>query len=451
MKTLDIAKKQGLEMVRDWKVLFFMLAFPALFMSLFGFAFSVDYAGTSEYDIAVINLDQGIENYPGNNTTQYFGQQYVSILEDLRYTDEEGENTTRMFNVRTDLGREDAMESLKGRELVAVVIIPANFSMAMAAEIQSYVNSHFSEFTGLPPGSTSYPTDLTRVDENVTASITVKGDPGMQSYYAASGIISGVFQGFKDRAKEIALNRTEEYLASESVPIELNREELKAYMEQESISDVEEVTAYDYMVPGMMIFGILMGGIGVVSTLAEENERGTLDRLKITRMRSSHLLLGTLTAYSLVAILQVMVLFGVAILMGYNYHPGASLALAALIAIFAGMATTALGLIMAAFVKNSDQAGHIGPLVTVPISFLIGAFFPMPNPTLIADFYSKGRDFGLWDILPWRQGFLALSKVLTYGEGLGAISTELVLMIIQSALLLALGIYLYDRNQLKSE
>ena len=56
MKTLTIAKKQGFELIRDWKALFLMLAFPAIFMGLFGFAFSEDFAGTSAYNIAISTL-----------------------------------------------------------------------------------------------------------------------------------------------------------------------------------------------------------------------------------------------------------------------------------------------------------------------------------------------------------------------------------------------------------
>ena len=75
----------------------------------------------------------------------------------------------------------------------------------------------------------------------------------------------------------------------------------------------------------------------------------------------------------------------------------------------------------------------------------------MPNPTLIADFYGKGRDFGIWHILPWKQVSISLSKVLTYGEGFEGITMEFGLLVVQSITLLIIGIILYDRYQMKAE
>ena len=63
-KVMSIAGKAGKELMRDPQALFFVLMFPAIFMLVFGAAFSENITGNTTYDIAIINLDEGIEDYP---------------------------------------------------------------------------------------------------------------------------------------------------------------------------------------------------------------------------------------------------------------------------------------------------------------------------------------------------------------------------------------------------
>jgi len=458
MRFLHIALKQSLELVRDPKAFGFLLAFPIVFMVLFSVAFSTDFEDTNQYSIVVINEDTGVMNLTGPNTTYSFGDEFVGILDSMNFTDSQGRNTTRVFSIAEDMTREEAEDAVKAGAFSALVVIPANFSEAMAGEIQSHVRSHFYDYNGTDPNTTAALGGLATLDalwfifdENVTADIQVIGDPSKQSYFAAQSIIIGVFEGYKGAAKGISLNETEGFLDLLGIPLELNREKVLAGIVMETVGESDEFTAYDYLVPGMMIFGILMSGIAVTSTLAEEKESGRLSRLRLTQMTSGDMLLGTLVTYSITAVIQVIILFLVAMMMGYHASVSANIALGLFIAAMVGVATVALGLIIAAFVSSAQQAGSVGPIITVPISFLTGAFFPMPNPTLISDFYGKGQDFGVFDILPWKQGVLALQKVLTFGSDLSGVATELSLLVVQSVLLFLFSVFLYERYQLRKE
>ena len=64
-------------------------------------------------------------------------------------------------------------------------------------------------------------------------------------------------------------------------------------------------------------------------------------------------------------------------------------------------------LMVAAFSESEDHAGTLGMLVSVPMSFLVGAFFPLPSQAEVVTVF-----------LPWRQALMALQLVLSYGAQL---------------------------------
>jgi ABC-2 type transport system permease protein len=121
-----------------------------------------------------------------------------------------------------------------------------------------------------------------------------------------------------------------------------------------------------------------------------------------------------------------------------------------MIAIIAGAASVALGLILAAISKNEEQAGSIGPAVTVPLSFLTGAFFPMPTVILSDNFLGTGKSFELFDWLPWTQCSKALSKVLIYGSSFDEIKMDMALLITFTIVFFIIGVILYHNRRLRA-
>jgi ABC-2 type transport system permease protein len=109
-----------------------------------------------------------------------------------------------------------------------------------------------------------------------------------------------------------------------------------------------------------------------------------------------------------------------------------------------------LGLILASLSRDEDQAGTLGPAVVVPLSFMTSSVFPLPTVTIIDDFLGTGRPFELYDWLPWTQCSKALAKVLTFGAGPEDILMELVLMMVFTVILFAVGVWLYHSRRLKA-
>jgi ABC-2 type transport system permease protein len=448
-RTISIALKGGKELFRDPRALFFMLMFPVIFMLVFGAAFSTSFIGNTTYKIAVVNQDSGIADFPTRGNTSYLGNEFVKVLKDMRYTDKDGKKKEAVFSLNTGLSEKDADAALKSGDIDAVLRIPSNFSAALAAELQNYIDSHFPRYNGTPMGG--FPANYSAVDPNVTSQLVISGDKGRQGYYTSYSIVMGVFNAYKEMAKSISLSEVNRAMEQQGLMLSLVEARQNVLLSESPIAGTSSLTGFDYMAPGFMVFGILMGGSGVIASLAEEKENETLKRLKISKMRSSDLMIGTLIPYAIMGFVQVMLSLVVALLVGYHYNPNGNLALAGLIGMLGGVATVALGLIVAAFISNAKQGGSLGAMITVPLSFLSGAFFPLPNPTLIPDFFGKGQHFGIWDVLPWRQCSSSLTKVLTFGAGIEGVASEVGLMIVEILVLLGLGVYLYRSKQLKAE
>ncbi|MBS3736875.1 MAG: ABC transporter permease [Candidatus Bipolaricaulota bacterium] len=467
MKFIHVSIKGLKEIFRDRRGLAFILAFPAIFMLVFGFAFGGGQGDNTPYRIGVVNKDRGaVISVPEEaEEKRNFGEELVGTLENLTFED----GDVPLFEVeRVEDEEGDAM--LKDREVAAVVTIPANFSDAAHQLIKSTVRKEVTGRVGemivtqfndvssregenFGPGDFSPEGmddisgggDVRSLPEagDVSAVITVKGDPGYMTYGRARGILTGVFGGFKEELVSQARKRTlsyfdEEYTSSGTF-LEIG---------SESISGSQSLSAFDYQVPGIFVFALLMSAIGVAGSLAEEVESGTLERLKLSRMRSFDLLFGTLIPWSIMAVIQVLILFAIALLIGFNWVGGiASLGFAVLISVIAGVASVSLGLLIAAFAENEQQASNLGTLIAVPLSFIVGAFFPLPTLAIGRLF---GSIFEIYDMLPWTHAADALRTLLIYGGGFGEVVVDVVLLVGLTVLLFFASVYFFSRTRLST-
>jgi ABC-2 type transport system permease protein len=105
-------------------------------------------------------------------------------------------------------------------------------------------------------------------------------------------------------------------------------------------------------------------------------------------------------------------------------------------------------MIIASFAKSPSQAGQLGTLVAVPMTFLVGAFIPLPQ-IIIGNF--MGQQVEIYDILPWHQVLIALRDVLTFGYSLNSILYPLITAIVLSAILFVIGVSLFSRTRLRPD
>jgi ABC-2 type transport system permease protein len=455
VKFLSLAVKGLKQALRDRRSLFFLLLFPVVFMIIFAFAFGSPSSlgtGTTPHKIAVINLDQGA-TVSINNTNQHInaGANFTELLGNVTY---EGTDT-HMFTL-TNVSADQAQTMLKSRGLDAAITIPQNFSQAVislgnasarteaTSDIGLQVINSSSAQSAALSSQQSLNTTLPR-QSNVTAQVVIEGDTGSSAFGAAQGLIFNVLEQYKGQIQATAVRQVDATLGQNRS--QLNANYLSAAVQP--LTGTRSFTYFDYQAPGLIVFALLLQVSSVAQDLARETESGTLTRLKMSNMRSFDLLFGTLLTWIVIAVVQILLLFGVAVALGFKWSGGAnSIGLAVLIGIIGGIASIALGLLLAAFARNERQAAQLGVLIAVPVSFLTGAFFPLPSEPLGTAF---GTTFQVYDLLPWTQVADAIRQVLVFGSSFGDVAIYVGFAIVLTAILFVIGVISYSRVRLRSE
>lgn len=213
---------------------------------------------------------------------------------------------------------------------------------------------------------------------------------------------------------------------------------------EKSIAKKEPETEFDLYAPGIIIFALLLMVPQTALIAAREIRSGTLRRLRLTRVKAGDFLAGISIAQMALAIVQVLLIFAVAPLLGF--HNQGSPGIAVLVALAVSFSAIGSGLVVACFIKNDSQASNIGSVVAMVQVFLSGAFFALPMPAL---FHFAGHEISFFDIFPATHGMMALQGVLSYGAEFHEISFRLCVTVIMSILYFAAGVAVFQQLKMK--
>lgn len=412
-KAFVIAKKTLKEVFRVRRTLTLGLVLPVVFMLIFGLAFGSE-SDTTMQELVVLDRDTGTSLEAGG----HHGARFVGILENLTYE----KSDVRLLRVTRAASEADGLERVRSRDAAAFMVIPANFSDAIAAA-QTRGPPPSSGGSGLPPlpGQPSAPPAASARPQ---ATVVMHADPS----YSASSFANAVVESALKAYVQKATGATE--------PVRIDGDPVVS----------SELTTFDYIAPGLMIFSIINLAPQAAAALARETENRTLDRLRLTRMSAFDLLLGAGLAMLVVSAISVGLMFATARLMGFHDQGGLLPGVA--VALVAATSVIGVGMIIAAFAKTQQDAANLGILVSVPASFLSGAFFPIPSVDVLR---LGDRVIEIYDVLPTTHAIKALRRVLTYGESLSSVTFELAALTLLSVAFLAVGAVLYTRRRLVPE
>lgn len=395
MKIWDLFTKNMKEILRDRRNLFFILLFPVIFMLVFGVAFGGSSFTDSTVNLGILNLDEGVNG-------AYYSNDLIESLDNLNLSNDES-----LFKITTLDSRSQGEELLQSDTISAILVIPEDYSNSVA----SLSN----------PESNDIPTNITLV-----------GDPTSTSYAIASNVISNVLSQYSNNLQQASTGQAYRSIGVVS----------------DSIEGTSSFSLFDYIAPGLIVFAILMNVTSVASQIAEENEDGLLRRLKLSKMKSRDYILANLCAWLFMGAIQVVILFGVALLLGFKWQGGTdSLVLAVAIGIATTIVSVALSLIIVSITKTANQAGSLATIISVPLSFICGSFFPLPE-FVIGTF--NGRSVQIYEILPWNQAITAFRQVLTYGQPLKAVLPNIICIVVMGVVLLVISIKLFN-NKISAE
>lgn len=212
------------------------------------------------------------------------------------------------------------------------------------------------------------------------------------------------------------------------------------YLEAKS----EQVGEFTYMAPGLMLMAIMMLLIQCAMAIVKEVQSGTMLRLRLSGVPTSHILAGVSLSQVVWSALMLPIMYGTAVLMGFR--GAGQLGVAFLVGLASSATAIAFGLVTAAISRTTLEAFLWGNLVTIPVIFLSGAFFPIPDWPLV----TIGKiGISALDWLPTKPAVAAMTKVLVYGRGLGDVTPEILKMLVFSAVFFGLGAMLFSRTHLR--
>ncbi len=377
--------------VRNTQALFWLFVFPLIMMSLFGIVFG---GGESKPKLAVVDLDQ---TKLSRGVRDGFKEAKVVKLSQLK-------------NVKA------ATAKLKAGDFDGVMVIRDGFARELTSAIKTNEARRSSAaaaaagrtagYPGLPPagagrpspsgGGAATPPATKNLKPAAPAKVDLYYDPS--ATFAAQvvrGAVANVL-GFVDRS----VGRAPTLIALKSHSV--RRANLR-YI--------------DFLVPGIIAMTLMNSAMfGLGGTIVNYRERGILRRLKVTPQPLATFLAAQISNQLGFSILRAVLLIGAARLF-FNVHVIGSYLALLVVVLVGSLAFVTIAFSVASFSKNREVSDTLSNIISMPMMFLGGVFFPVDSaPSWIRP---------VINVLPLKYLGDALRGVMIKGESLAVVGTDL--------------------------
>ncbi len=197
------------------------------------------------------------------------------------------------------------------------------------------------------------------------------------------------------------------------------------------------VTAF-YMVPGILGIVLTMTMVMITSmAIVRERERGTLEQLIVTPMKTWELMLGKIIPYIVVGYVQATVALLVGIVV-FDLPVRGSLGLLYLLTSWFIIASLALGVLISTLAKTQMQAMQMSFFIFLPSVLLSGFMFPRESMPLLFNW--------LGNLLPLTFYLQILRGIILKGVGISVLWTQILALTLFIAVVLAIAIKKFQKK-----
>lgn len=233
-----------------------------------------------------------------------------------------------------------------------------------------------------------------------------RGDAHLQVYYDQSNPVTAATTRMAVQSIVASLNAQ---LSGRPLPVTLD----------EQAVSVHAFRLIDWLTPGMLGMLLMWANLSVGATLVAWRSQGILRRLAATPLRPVTLVSTQILARLVLSLAQGAILLGVAMAVFGVRVDGDWLALGATVTLGA-LAMLAVGFIVGSFAPNQDVAQSVTFLISFPMMFLGGSYFPTENAPAFLIPVVKA--------LPLTYLNDALRQIINYGASFAAIQTDLLVL-----------------------
>lgn len=195
-----------------------------------------------------------------------------------------------------------------------------------------------------------------------------------------------------------------------------------------------------FFIPGLIaMILIITAAVSVSLSLVREKERGTIEQINVSSIKSSELLIGKTLPYVLLALVNAAmiliagyILFDVAVKGSYPL-----LFLSTLIFL---IASTSIGVLVSVISDSQQVAFSVATMVTMLPSFILSGFvFPIESMPPIIQVITN--------ITPAKFFINVLRAIILRGVGVFAIWDQLLYLILYASVLLGAAIIIYNKKE----
>jgi len=194
---------------------------------------------------------------------------------------------------------------------------------------------------------------------------------------------------------------------------------------------------FDFIAPGIVAMTVMMSVMtGLPAAISHEREIGTLDGMMVAPINRLSIILGKTLAQTARGLLQGAIILTLAtVLFGVTIHGSMLLVIGLLL--LGVFSFVGLGVVLTSFAKDQETAMMLMMTLMFPMMFLSGVFFPIQQMPWYMQDISK--------VLPLTYASQALRKVMVLGAGVPAIATELTVLIVFGAVMIAIAVPVFRR------
>ncbi|MBL8121939.1 ABC transporter permease [Candidatus Saccharibacteria bacterium] len=270
---------------------------------------------------------------------------------------EEGKKD-KLFKINDSVKTFDqAQEKMSRGELDATIVLPEGFGK---------------------PSAKGYPVGQAEVYYNKS---------NQQAGTTLASVLSGIFDGVNAKI----------------IPVE------KPFTVVAKSTDKQGLTQFDYVFSGLLGFALLGAGIfGPTSVFPKLKEKGVLRRYHTTTLKVWQYFLGNVISNVVVGLLSILTMFVVGLTV-FNLNMRGNYILLAGLVTLGAMMLFGIGLAVGGWAKNERQAAPLAQIITFPMMFLSGSFFPR--------FLMPGWLQNITDYLPLTPIIDAARLIITENRG----------------------------------
>jgi ABC-2 type transport system permease protein len=173
------------------------------------------------------------------------------------------------------------------------------------------------------------------------------------------------------------------------------------------------------------------GVIGLSTAFTSYREKGILRRIKVTPFALWKFILARIVAAMMVILATSAILIGIGMLVWGLTVRGNWLLVGAIIMI-GSLAFLAIGYAISSFARNTETAASYANLITFPMLFLSGVFFPVGS---MPDWLQP-----VMNVLPLKYLVDALRQPMMYGHGIEDVWIDLLVLLAVFAVAMAFAI-----------